>query len=567
MTHQFCGVPKHIIRIRVVFPSMTGQRKASKDEIPILPPLPPHVIMSLTSCLVLLFMLCQTASANPMAVDTGREMTPMPHSETAVYLKSERVIVHVDDLAQINATYTFHNDGNESTDLTIYLPFKSKPRNVFLGLENETLDHTFIEFDPNGEYPDQQYIRDLMENFSSTVFKTYGIVFTLSFEAGEERTIRVTYDRTYAVNYQGPASFWLYRSDTSGWDYYEFRYIIATAVFWNHSIDSMVFELWIPKDLLYEVVRYYQPIDDIVERDGYWLARTEFTNWTPRYEHLWAEGGAPGAYWRVNNTDGEMGPFESIWYDVTTYPSTCGIYFFSTIILLAVVVAQLNRMRNPWYIPRSLLRRINRVREGNPRQSKAHGEDHHRRVWERSRAIAKEVMRKEGGKLDLEALSLAAVMHDIDQPYDNKRNHAIPSAILAGKILESANYPIELIEKVQDIIREHSSEDGNPPATLAGKILFDADKLDGLGKIGVERVFALCSWMGLSEEETIEWYERKIEKALPLMQTDIAREMGKEDLEYTRQFIHDFRERQKDGEGEGGRRCRKSIGEKKGMRR
>ena len=50
--------------------------------------------------------------------------------------------------------------------------------------------------------------------------------------------------------------------------------------------------------------------------------------------------------------------------------------------------------------------------------------------------------------------------------------------------------------------------------------------------IGVERVFALYGQMGLSEEETIDWYERKIEKALPLMQTDIAREMGKKDLEY-----------------------------------
>ena len=50
--------------------------------------------------------------------------------------------------------------------------------------------------------------------------------------------------------------------------------------------------------------------------------------------------------------------------------------------------------------------------------------------------------------------------------------------------------------------------------------------------IGVERVFALCGQMGLSEEETIAWCERKIEQALPLTQTDIAREMGKEDLEY-----------------------------------
>ena len=94
-------------------------------------------------------------SANPMGADPDSDMSPMPHSETSVYLKSEKVIVHVDDIAHVNATYTFHNDGNKSTTLTIYLPFKSRPRNLLLLVDNVTAEYKTIVFDQKKDYPDR----------------------------------------------------------------------------------------------------------------------------------------------------------------------------------------------------------------------------------------------------------------------------------------------------------------------------------------------------------------------------------------------------------------------------
>ncbi len=198
---------------------------------------------------------------------------------------------------------------------------------------------------------------------------------------------------------------------------------------------------------------------------------------------------------------------------------------------------------DPSSIPGILTTQIKQELENNPDQSLAHRYDHLERVHKWTLKIAKEIEKIDGKQflIDHCALSLAAILHDIDQPYDSKENHAELSAVKAGRMLRDLGYSRGTVKKVQGIIREHSSEDGNPPVTWEGKILFDADKLDGLGKIGVERVFTLCGQMGLSEAETITWYKRKIEKALPLMQTEIAREMGKKDLEYVLEFIDDFK--------------------------
>ena len=202
----------------------------------------------------------------------------------------------------------------------------------------------------------------------------------------------------------------------------------------------------------------------------------------------------------------------------------------------------------------------------NPNQSLAHRFDHLSRVQKRSLLIAEILEREQGITIDRYTLSLAAILHDIDQPFDDKESHAERSAVKAGEILDSLDLPHHIIEKVQKIIREHSSEDGKPPETWEGKVLFDADKLDGLGEIGIMRVFKLCGQMGLTPEETIEWYERKIQKALPLMQTDIAKKMGKDDFDYVIRFIEQFKKGEPVGErAETNIRTRREEGGKSSM--
>ena len=60
------------------------------------------------------------------------------------------------------------------------------------------------------------------------------------------------------------------------------------------------------------------------------------------------------------------------------------------------------------------------------------------------------------------------------------------------KILSQYNsYPTEKIEKVADAIRTHSYSKKATPASLEGKILQDADRLDAIGAIGIARTFSV----------------------------------------------------------------------------
>jgi uncharacterized protein len=71
-------------------------------------------------------------------------------------------------------------------------------------------------------------------------------------------------------------------------------------------------------------------------------------------------------------------------------------------------------------------------------------------------------------------------------------NSADDSAEMARKILFQYNsYPTEKIERVADAIRTHSYSKRSTPATLEGKILQDADRLDAIGAIGIARTFSV----------------------------------------------------------------------------
>ena len=169
-------------------------------------------------------------------------------------------------------------------------------------------------------------------------------------------------------------------------------------------------------------------------------------------------------------------------------------------------------------------------------QSVAHRWGHILRVIRNCIEIAKEY-----NQVDYFVLILAALLHDIDQPYYEKKMHAQLSARKAEKILLDARIPDKVIKKVINVILEHSSE--NPeirPSSLESKILFDADKLDGLGAVGIARVFSYCGQKGLSPEEALKWYKQKIKLAAPQLQTEIGRRLAKEKIDYVYSFFKMF---------------------------
>ena len=118
----------------------------------------------------------------------------------------------------------------------------------------------------------------------------------------------------------------------------------------------------------------------------------------------------------------------------------------------------------------------------------AHDFDHIMRVFKNAQKICK----KENAP---EKLVLSAVLlHDIvSYTKSDKRSKlsSIKSAEKSKKILKKFNFTKEEIQTISDTIRDHSFSRNKIPATIEGKILQDADRLDAIGAIGIARVFAV----------------------------------------------------------------------------
>lgn len=173
-------------------------------------------------------------------------------------------------------------------------------------------------------------------------------------------------------------------------------------------------------------------------------------------------------------------------------------------------------------------------RVSNSGQSVAHRFDHIERVMQNALAIAAPI---EG--VDYEILELAVLLHDVEQPAGKKAEHVELSLRAAEEILKQAACPDDRASKVLRVIGEHSSEHVRTiqPSTDEAKILFDADKLDGLSAVGIARVFALFGQMDLPPLQAIEWYKQKIDIALAYIQTAEGRRLCNARVPYVQQFL------------------------------
>ena len=124
----------------------------------------------------------------------------------------------------------------------------------------------------------------------------------------------------------------------------------------------------------------------------------------------------------------------------------------------------------------------------------SHGWDHVKRVLELSLKIGK----KE--KADLSILSLAALLHDIGRKdeYASKGKicHAHVGALKAEQLLAPYDLPQGITQELKYCIQSHRFRGKKPPGSLEAKVLFDADKLDSIGAVGVGRAFLFAGEVG-----------------------------------------------------------------------
>ncbi len=88
--------------------------------------------------------------------------------------------------------------------------------------------------------------------------------------------------------------------------------------------------------------------------------------------------------------------------------------------------------------------------------------------------------------VDYDILLAAALLHDIGRDGKKKKHNEI-GAEMAGEFLKTTVFPQNKISFVCDAIRTHNNESYGKQSTLEAKILYDADKLDAVGIMGISR--------------------------------------------------------------------------------
>ena len=136
-----------------------------------------------------------------------------------------------------------------------------------------------------------------------------------------------------------------------------------------------------------------------------------------------------------------------------------------------------------------------------------HDFDHVLRVL----ALAERIGRVEGA--DMEVVRAAALLHDVARAQADAEglDHAAVGAERAREIL--AGQPHEKVEAVTHAIAAHRFRADSAPETLEAQVLFDADKLDAIGAVGITRAFAYGGahgqrlWVPIESVDAARWQE------------------------------------------------------------
>ncbi|MDD2463449.1 MAG: HD domain-containing protein [Desulfobulbus sp.] len=124
----------------------------------------------------------------------------------------------------------------------------------------------------------------------------------------------------------------------------------------------------------------------------------------------------------------------------------------------------------------------------------SHGPDHSERVL----TTAVDIARQMNARRDI--LIPAALLHDIGRKEESQSRgqicHALRGAELASSLLRELAYNEPDIEAICHCIRSHRYRGGQVPVSLEARILFDADKLDSIGAVGIGRAFLFAGQIG-----------------------------------------------------------------------
>lgn len=192
-------------------------------------------------------------------------------------------------------------------------------------------------------------------------------------------------------------------------------------------------------------------------------------------------------------------------------------------------------------LPASLVEQAKRFFDG---QDPAHDWQHNLRVIGLCERIGGEE------SADMEVLRPAALLHDIGRAEERQTGecHAEISARLAPELLAAYGYDQDVVGRIQQVILAHRFRKERPPASLEDKILFDADKLDSIGAIGIGRAFAYSGVIGqpIASDDPgqltpLKEYEWKLCRIQERLLTATARRIARERHSFMVRFFEQWK--------------------------
>ncbi|NQU03592.1 MAG: HD domain-containing protein [Syntrophaceae bacterium] len=168
------------------------------------------------------------------------------------------------------------------------------------------------------------------------------------------------------------------------------------------------------------------------------------------------------------------------------------------------------------------------------KEEKVSGFDHVSRVAYWCRYMGE----KEGA--DLDALEIAAFLHDIGLNRVGLKTHHTESAAMAGNLLREKNVPEERIKQICRIIERHAMH--APEAEkIEEKIINDADRIDHMGAIGIVRAIARAILVKKDYTGDVadvpELLRQVVASTKKRVYTDIAKKIVDDKATYVEKFI------------------------------
>lgn len=123
----------------------------------------------------------------------------------------------------------------------------------------------------------------------------------------------------------------------------------------------------------------------------------------------------------------------------------------------------------------------------------AHDINHIKRVVSNAKCIA------EAEGADVWVVIAAAWLHDcVTYPKNDPRNKtsSIQAAKVATDFLRASGFPEHKLENVFHAVEAHSYSANITTTSLEAEVVQDADRLDGLGAVGIARCFAVSGKLG-----------------------------------------------------------------------